>query len=409
MDLKELMTGIAVVIDDAFDGAGAGRGEEGDDGDPIFRIVRQLEAEWNLPFYKANAMPPENTWPGLLQSASFILLDWRLWPPGAEQLEQAGIESNVRFLERARDYFVPVFIFTNESVEDVTSTLPGHVYPEESPEKSFVFVRNKAGLLADGALDLGAIERWIRRNASVYALKTWSCVFHGAKKELFGSMYTKSPDWPRVFWKAYENDGVDPSSSLTHLINDNLLGRMRTGAFEAEILGELAAGVRGEDLRELIGEASIRKGEVLPADEIACGDMFRDQQGRYRVNLRPDCDCVPRDGTEVGDVKLYLIEGRAMADDGVRNRYKNGHFHERIWESIAFSVDEGRSVRFDFRKLDVGAFSEWRHRRIGRLLHPYLTRMQQRFGLYLQRQGLPRVPEEAIPAGEPEPHQVIEP
>ncbi len=408
MDLKELMTGIAVVIDDAFDGAAADRGEAGDDGDPIFRIVSQLETEWNLPFYKASAMPPENTWPGLLQAASFILLDWRLWPPGAEHLEQAGVASNLRFLERAKDYFVPVFIFTNESVEDVAGRLPEAVYPAESPEKSFVFVRNKADLLTEGALDVDAIDRWVRRNASVYALKTWSCVFQGAKRELFGSMYTRSPDWPRVFWKAYADDGVDPSPSLTHLINDSLRGRMPTSAFEAEVLGKPADGVRGEDLRALIGETSTRKGGVLPADEIACGDMFRDQQGRYRLNLRPDCDCVPRGRTEVNDVDLYLVQGKAMTEDGVRKRYRNGHFEERVWESIAFSVDEGRSLRFDFRTLHVAPFSEWRNRRIGRLLHPYLTRMQQRFGLYLQRQGLPRTPEEAIPAGQ-ERAQEIEP
>ena len=402
MDLKELMTGIAVVIDDAFDGAAADRGEEGDDGDPIFRIVSQLEAEWNLPFYKASAMPPENTWSGLLQSASFILLDWRLWPPGAEHLEQAGVASNLRFLERAKDYFVPVFIFTNESVTDVTSKLPEAVYPEESPERSFVFVRNKADLLTEGTLDAGAIEQWIRQNASVYALKTWSCAFQGAKRELFGSMYERSPDWPRVFWKAYADDGVDPSSSLMHLINDSLRGRMRTSAFEAEILGELAAGVRGEDLRELIGEASTRKHEALPDNEIACGDMFRQPGRKVLLNLRPDCDCVPRDGTEIGGVELYCVEGKRLRDPELREAYEEGHFNEHVWASVAFSVDGGRSVRFDFRRFRVATFAELRERRIGRLLHPFLTRIQQRFGLYLQRQGLPRIPEQAIPAAQPE-------
>ena len=115
MDLKELMTGIGVVIDDAFDGAAAGGEDEAGGADPIFQIVRQLEDEWNLPFYKASAMPPEETWPGLLQSASFILLDWRLWPSGAERLEQAGIERNRRFLDRAKDYFVPVFILPTKT------------------------------------------------------------------------------------------------------------------------------------------------------------------------------------------------------------------------------------------------------------------------------------------------------
>ena len=66
---------------------------------------------------------------------------------------------------------------------------------------------------------------------------------------------------------------------------------------------------------------------------------------------------------------------------------------------------ERRSVQFDFRKFRVQKFSELKDQRIGRLLHPYLTRIQQRFGLYLQRQGLPRIPEAAIP---PEPQQAQE-
>ena len=398
MKLKDLMSGIGVVIDDAFDEAGAERDAENGSADPIFRIVEQIEQEWNLPLYIASSMPSEETWPGLLQSASFILLDWRLWPGGASQLEQVGIEKNLRFLNEAKDCFVPVFIFTNESAEDVTNRLPAAVYPQESPEKSFVFVRNKASLLSDGSLDFRDIEQWIRRNASVYALKTWDRVFRAARKELFGSMYARSPDWPRVFWQAYEDDGVDPSSSLTQLINDNVRGRMRTSAFEAEVLAGPAAEVPREDLQTLIGATSFRPGQALPEDEIGCGDVFRQSKGKFLLNLRPDCDCIPRDGQKTGDVELYCIEGKKIRDAELRRQYQEGHFSERIWESVAFSLYEESSIRFDFRKFGVQKFSDLRDHRVGRLLHPYLTRIQQRFGLYLQRQGLPRIPEEAIPA-----------
>ena len=147
MNLADLMSGIGVVIDDAFENAAAIRDDNSGDADPIFRIVRQIEREWSLPFYTASSMPSDETWSGLLQVASFILLDWRLWPGGASHLERAGIEKNVQFLNAAKDYFVPVFIFTNESAEDVTSRLPNAIYQEDSPEKSFVFVRNKASLV----------------------------------------------------------------------------------------------------------------------------------------------------------------------------------------------------------------------------------------------------------------------
>ncbi len=396
MNLKDLMSGIGVVIDDAFDRTD-GRN------DLIFRIVEQIEHEWHLPFYKTGTMPSESTWPGLLQAASFVLLDWELWPTGAAALEQDGIERNIRFLDQAKDYFVPAFILTNENPADVADRLPDTVYNPEAPEKNFIFLRRKADLMADDALQFNAIEEWVRRNASVYALKTWEREFHVAKKELFGSMYARSPDWPRVFWKAYADDGVDPSFSLTHLINDSLRGRVRTGAFEAEILAEPAAEVRREDLQALIGEASFRPQDTLPEDEIGCGDVFRLPQSKFLLNLRPDCDCVPRDGQKAGDVELYCIEGKRMRDRELREQYleKHGHFDERVWECVAFSVNEGDSIRFDFTKFRVAQFATLKGQRIGRLLHPYLTRIQQRFGLYLQRQGLPRIPQEAIPAAPP--------
>ena len=273
MELADLMSGIAVVIDDAFRNTAADE-DLGADRDSIFEIVERLEQEWNLPFYTAPRMPAAETWPNLLRAASFVLLDWRLWPKGASQLEQAGVDAHVRFLEQAKGYFVPVFIFTNESPEDVRIRLPRAIYRAEAPEKSFVFIRRKAELLSGDALDFGAIEDWVRQNASVYALKTWEQAFHAAKSELFSSMYSRSPDWPRVFWKAYEDDGADPSSSLTHLINDSLRGRMRTSAFEGEILAAPHAGVAKDDLRALIGETSFRPARTLPAEEIGCGDVF---------------------------------------------------------------------------------------------------------------------------------------
>ena len=406
MELKNLMSGIAVVIDDRLENGTTAYDLDDGNTDLIVKIVEQLEDKWNLPFYAVKRMPPEKTWPNLMQAASFILLDWRWWPIGASVLEQENVKINIRFLKQAKDYFVPVFIFTNENPDDVTSKLPESVYHEDSPEQNFVFVRRKADLVSSDSLDTSTIRDWIRQNASVYALKAWEQVFHAAKKELFSSMYVRSPDWPKVFWKAYKDDGVDPSSSLTHLINDTLRGRMRTDTFEAEILGAFPAEVPRKDLQALITETSVRPLATLPEDEIRCGDLFSIRCGdlfsqpkrKYLLNLRPDCDCIPRDAKRPDEVELYCIEGKRMSNSDLGRKYHRGHFVERVWESIAFSVHQEKSVRFDFRKLQVRKFSELRSQRIGRLLHPYLTRIQQRFALYQQRQALPRIPAEAVPS-----------
>ena len=397
MELKSLMSGIAVVIDDKIEGVATEEDSENGTEDLIVEIVKQVEREWNLPFYKAKEMPSEKTWPNLLQAASFILLDWELWPLGASELERDGVEKNIQFIKKAKDYFVPVFIFTNEGLEDVKDKLPEDIYREEAREKNFVFIQRKEELLSDNdSLNSSTIEDWVRENASVYALKTWEQAFYAAKKELFSSMYKKSAVWPRVFWKAYKDDGVDPSSSLTHLINDNLRGRMRANAFEEGILDSAHEEIPRGDLQALIGEASFQG--ILSENEIRCGDLFKLPGGKFLLNLRPDCDCIPRDNQDIDRVQLYCVEGKKMTDRELVDQYQDriGQFEEKVWETVVFAACEGKSVRFNFKKLRIEEFSELKDNRIGRLLHPFLTRIQQRFGLYLQRQALPRIPEAAV-------------
>lgn len=401
MDLKKLLSGIAVVIDDAFTDASTDEDDGYEKTDGIFKIVDGIENEWDLPFYKSSKIPLKKTWPNLLQTASFVLLDWKLWKSGSDTLEEDGTKKNIEFLEQAKNYLVPVFIFTNESPEDVEDKLPTSIYDGDAREKNFIFIQRKNDLVSGDSLNLESIEEWIRHNASVYALKTWEQAFNSAKKGLFNSMYKRSPDWPRVFWKAYNDDGVDPSSSLTHLINDSLTGRMRINEFEAEILADSHSDVPSDDLRALIGETCLRPKESLPEDEIRCGDLFQLPQRKFLLNIRPDCDCIPRNG-EADDIELYCIQGERMGDKELSKNYtKNlGRFPERDWETVTFSVYENKSVRFNFKKLRIVKFSELKAQRIGRLLHPYLTGIQQRFALYLQRQGLPRIPEAAIPSSE---------
>lgn len=397
MNLKDLLSGIAVVIDDKISNADAGENDDAGSDDPITEIVSRFEREWNLPFYRTDQMPPKDTWPNLLQSASFILLDWKLWPNGASQLEQAGIEENIRFLERAKDYFIPVFIFTNENPEYIKGKLPDAIYRNESLEKNFVFIQAKGELLSNESLALDALERWMKGSASVYALKTWEQIFRSARRDLFGSMYARNPDWPRVFWSAYEEDGVDPGFSLTHLINDSLRGRMRTTAFESEILAGFhseTSRVPMDDLRALIHETTFQS--INSEGQIRCGDLFRQPKGKFLLNIRPDCDCIPRDVSGLDEVDLYCIQGKKMGDSDLYKIYRNGHFSERVDESIVFAAFESKSVRFEFKKLRVEKFGKLKEQRIGRLLHPYLTRIQQRYALFLQRQGLPRIPEAAI-------------
>ena len=392
MDIVDLMSGIGVVIDDAY------RNDNEDPEDPIFEIVNTIEDEVGIPCYKTDSMPTERTRKNLLSSASFISLDWKLWPGNAPELERDGIEANIAFLKKAKEYFAPVFIFTNESPPDLISAieeLAPSLYNEENIEKNFIFIEQKTNLTQNRVFEV--VGNWISRNASVYTLKSWERAFYDAKRTLFSSMYKRSPDWPKVFWKSYVSDGIDPSSSITQLINDSLLGRMKTGILERENLDTDDFNVSRDNIRSLVSEACLIRQDFLSEYEIRTGDLFRLSGSRYLINIRPDCDCIARGENQTpDDVELYCVKGKKMSDREVRDSYQNGHFVERVSESIVFALHEGRSIRFDFKQLIKERFAALKDKRVGRLIHPYITRIQQRYALYLQRQGLPTVPEEAI-------------
>ena len=399
MEIKKLMSGIAVVIDDALvvePGAGAeGTGED----DPIGRIVEWFEQKWELPFVKETSLPKTSVWPNLLEAASFVLLDWQLWPSGAAELERRTIREIIEFLRVAKANLVPVFIFTRADPGDVIAKLPNDVYEDPKSGRSFVFVGRKNALWSDNGVNPAMLEKWVHGNASVYALRTWEQVLASAKNELFRAMCGLKVDWPHVFWDTYRTDGAEPSASLTNLISDSLRGRMRLDAFEDEYLGGEFEEVADDELRQLIAETSFRRGEYLPPEEIRCGDLYKVGGGKYLLNLRPDCDCIPRGGGEADDIEVYCVEGKKVGPTPLNDRYdsKTGCFSESVFESVAFAIVDGKSLAFNFKKLCVKKFSAVKKKRVGRLLHPYLTRVQQRYALYSQRQALPRVPKAALP------------
>lgn len=393
MDIKSLMSGIAVAIDDVFiDG-------NENQSDKIFEIIQKIENDWHIPFYRTDRIPSAEVSSNLLQSASFILLDWKLWPNEASQL----VEMNLDFLRKAKRYFIPVFIFTNEDPSTVVSALGESLYTEEKPAENFIFIEQKDALMREGDFNSERIVNWIEGNASVYVLKTWEHAFYRAKTQLFGSMYAKNPNWPKVFWKAYESDGIDPSTSVIRLINDNLLGRIDMPTLNRQIFDPSDVNVSRKDVELLMHEASFVEEESAPENEIRAGALFKISEGKYLINIRPVCDCVPRSGGANDNITLYCIEGQEMSDSDLENSYEAdyGCFREKITENIVFSLHEGKTVKFRFRSLQLKKFSAIKDKYVGYLIHPYITKMQQRYASYLQRQGLPRIPKEAIPITTP--------
>jgi hypothetical protein len=344
--------------------------------------------------------------------AAFFVLDWNLLgadlgAPEAGVRAPAGlkdqhVKDKIDFLKKLRDSrLAPVFVFTHEDVDAVKAAL--HECPDlyVNDKPSHIFVMSKQDVIDKGVLQV--LNEWVLKVPSALALRLWEVEYEKAKNSLFADFYSKSIYWPAFLWQTFEEDGVPGSDELGRLISRNLLSRMTP--FEMDMatfvpeLEKLKAEEPAEYRRALLsvleGERFVRA-DRLHQNSVGPGDVFK-EGGKYYLNIRPDCDCAIRKGNE--DPVLYLLKGNKLRAAEVKEMLDPDHglFKERDDQSIVFAMDDGANVAFRFKDLHQKAWSEMKDKRVGRLLPPFSTRIQQRYSAYLQRAGLPKIPKAAMP------------
>src|SRR3546814_13563477 len=87
---------------------------------------------------------------------------------------------------------------------------------------------------------------------------------------------------------------------------------------------------------------------------------------------------------------------------------KYGQITDRDPQHTVFAMFGGSAYCFDFKKLQIGTWEDWKTHRQGRLLPPFSTRLQQKYAAYLQRTGLPNTPKILRSVTVPERKSVVE-
>jgi len=402
MDVAELFKGVAVIIDDGV----------GSSNPALENILAQIR-EQNIPLLTYKAIPTEQTTQHF-QNLSFLLLDWRLIKQEISSgdleagntipatLQSVEATEHIEFIKTLKEVcFCPVFIFTNEDKDDVISKLEeGNLYTRDKP--SHIFIKSKADLQNDTNL-FDVIRSWLNENPSVYVLKEWEREYQKCKNKLFTDFQDLSPVWPQIIWKNFHEDGGNKSLELGELISRNLHTRMTPFEFDDELLDQDGGVVDRNELRSVLEGERFLKG--LHPDAISTGDVFKEsyQEGntekyRYWLNIRAQCDLV-----RTVNPMLYCIPGDILtqkANGKIDNiSFNNGEYLEKNHHAIVPFIDDGKIIEFKFTGFvmrDVNSLRTDKITRIGRLLPPYITKIQQRYALYLQRQGLPRIPDAAI-------------
>jgi hypothetical protein len=138
MNIQELFSGIAVIIDD-----------EVHTGGNVQNLIAQLEAN-NIPLLKYDDIPEESLI-NHLQNVSFIVLDWEFkktietegTEPGELPTTVSTTDYPTEFLRQINEnIFAPVFIFSNHTKDDIIDQLCElNIYNRE--KHNYIFVEDK--------------------------------------------------------------------------------------------------------------------------------------------------------------------------------------------------------------------------------------------------------------------------
>jgi hypothetical protein len=399
MDIKELFSGVAVIIDDKV---------KATSGDLILNIKEKLLG-FNIPIIEFDNIP-DNQFIKNLKNVSFILLDWELYessidgvPIGAEA-KRIAVNRNFKFLRKLKkEIFVPIFIFSNSSRENIIRQLiDKRLYCESKP--NYIFVKRKQDLFDSTYTKcyfFKIISNWIKSIPSIYVLKEWDSSTNKAKNDLFWTFYNINHKWPSILHKTYTGDGSDVNYELGNFIFKNIMARTEPIKFNQNVLEIDDANLTTKEIRQILEAERFIKNKSLPNMPFT-GDLYKKSisGNKYLINIRPDCDLARKNNPS-----LYLIEGEVI-DENLINSTNEEHKNKKIIFDKGFIekenfvylpfVDGCKILKFNFKEFKISKWYVEKEKRIGRLLHPYITKIQQRFSFYLQRQGLPAIPEKAI-------------
>lgn len=380
-DVKELFSGIGVVIDESIH-------EKSEIKNGIQKIVSSLQ-ESNFPLLEYEELPDEKMI-DKFRTVSFILLDWNL--SNIQPIPKPTIDDNIDFLFKLKNIcFCPIFIFSDEAPESIIAELEEKkLY--KSGEDNLILVKRKSDIDTSEKL-FSVITEWLKEMPSIYVLKEWEVAENKAKSQMLWDFYSAFSEWPRIISKSFQDDGSDVNSSLILLLQKSLSHRINPPTFDLSIINKQSNDdVDKESIRKLLETERFVIGN-LP-DYPFAGDIYL-IDGKYKINIRPDCDIV-RDKKD-----LYILTG-AIVDERKINSHESesiifdsGEFREKI-NSCYFSFINKNIIEFKFRNLEILKWNDIKDKRIGRILPPYITRIQQKYTFYLQRQGLPAIPNEAI-------------
>jgi hypothetical protein len=436
MDFAELFQGIAIIFDD----------ELSDSESTIYKI-KQIIQNRNIPVAVYNEMPREEIIPAL-SNASFVILDWDYNSSdfsiaGTERVSVAAELLNeqesdlIKFIRKLLDsIFIPVFIFTSKPEEEIKNILSEEgIWNKDQDNR--IFIKQKNDIITEFEL-FNAIENWVKAMPSVYVLKKWEKEITKSKDNMFIELYKYSPNWVKIVWEMLKDDTIENHREFGEFITRNLNNRIGTYAFDEEIIC-VEKDYSRDELRKVIQGERYFVYDNIP-EQVYTGDLFKIRSDYY-LNIRAQCDLSRRDTNGNYNPSLYCIKGEKIrnndivaedikiTDDGYldfgnerilladvinyckqekeeelqkvnrkitkhknKNFFHKGTFLERNDKVIVGCVAGEKALQFNLN-IEIKELNDIKDKRIGRILPPYITRIQMKCAQHMIREGTMAIPE----------------
>ena len=436
MNIEKLFSGIAVIIDN----------EINDRSSSIYRIKELIEKK-SIPVLTFPEIPSQEVIPAL-SGAAFVILDWdytdgkipieegeRILIPGA--LVEAEESRLISFITQLlKKLFVPVFVFTAKSKEMVIDRLKdANLWKDDRPNR--VFVKQKDEVGTDSEL-FSAIAEWTKEMPSVYVLKKWALTIQKAQNDMFNEFYSYSPNWANIIWDMLKDDSIDNQHEFGSFVTRSLLNRIEGYSFEEAAIQSEATGNTSE-LRKVVESERFLQYHTQP-DQAYTGDLFKDGSDYY-LNIRAQCSIARMDQQGNYNPVLYCIKGKKLRNQDIiaedihlttekelvfsaskhfsldhmyeicgdisqleefnrnfskhRNKifFRKGTILERDDKVIIGCIAGEQAIIFNM-DIEIRYFNEMKDKRIGRVLPPYITKIQQKTAANMVREGVTPLPKE---------------
>lgn len=385
-EILELFDGNVVIIDDEINSpTGA-----------LKELINELNDK-SILFHKLDRIPDD--WQiNNFRNISFMILDWEFKPndkdfKALQMSDDLKANPTINLIKDIREkYFFPIFIFSQDEKEEIICELKkAELFSEKIPNNILVEKKNEPFNLIEN------LKSWLCDNPALYVMKKWDKEYQKSKAQLFKSLSSISCFWPNILWKCYKKDGVNPSEELSELISRNLSSRINYFEYDKEIL----CNKKNDNiniLKQVIENSKFIKKEYINTNTFSTGDLYKksicEDEFDYYINIRPLCDIKKKKS------ELYLIGGKTVDLSNLKDEQnellkKYGCFNEKVCEVFLDLVDDGKVIQFCFNQLKIVSKDKIDENNlvyIGRLLSPYIDKIQQKFAFYLQRKGLPRTP-----------------